>query len=103
MGLAMGMFVKFWVATESTIPIKLLNVCQNIVLFTMENLDEFLESGVVLKIINCPIITHVVKEIDYTKDKLSEVQKMLLEVYLPLITLKNLVEEKTGSAIDSIL
>jgi hypothetical protein len=44
-----------------------------------------------------------VKEIDYTKDKLSEVQKMLLEVYLPLITLKNLVEEKTGSAIDSIL
>jgi hypothetical protein len=44
-----------------------------------------------------------VKEIDYTKDKLSEVQKMLLEVYLPLITLKNLVEAKTGSVIDSIL
>jgi hypothetical protein len=47
MGLAMGMFLKFWVATESSIPIKLLNVCHNIVLFTMENLDEFLESGVV--------------------------------------------------------
>jgi hypothetical protein len=69
----------------------------------MENLDVYLESGVVQQIINCPLITYLVKEIDYTKDKLSEVQKMLLEVYLPLIILKNLVEAKTGSVIDSIL
>jgi hypothetical protein len=33
MQLALGMFVKFWVSSECTVPMKLLTVCQNIVFF----------------------------------------------------------------------
>lgn len=103
MGLALGMFIKFWVKDGTAIPMKLLTVCQNIVFFTQEYLDTYLATEVVQKIINSPIITLIIKEIDYTKSSYSEVQKLLLEVYLSILTLKDMAEAKTGTKIDSIL
>lgn len=73
MGLALGMFIKFWVKDGTAIPMQLLTACQNIVFFTQEYLDTYLATGVVEKIINSPIITYVIKEIDYTKASFSEV------------------------------
>ena len=49
------------------------------------------------------MITHIVKDIDYTSDNCKEVQKMLLEVYLTLINLKNVAEEHSKTRIESIL
>jgi hypothetical protein len=47
MELALGMFVKFWVPSESSILMKLLTSCQNIVFFVQEYLDTFLATQVV--------------------------------------------------------
>lgn len=102
MGLALGFYLKFWVPNDSSVPMKLLSTCQSIVFFTQEYLDELLVTDVVSKIINTPILTYVIKEIDYTVDSFSDVQKLLLEVYLSIITLKDMAEEKNAK-IDSIL
>lgn len=47
MGLALGMFLKFWVKDGTAIPMQLLTACQNIVFFTQEYLDTYLATGVV--------------------------------------------------------
>ena len=47
MQLALGMFIKFWVSSESSVPMKLLMVCQNIVFFCEEYLEKLVQNGVV--------------------------------------------------------
>lgn len=54
------------------------------------------------KVINSPIITFIITKIDYEKAvTFSEVQKLLLEVYLSMVTLRDMAEEKTGHKIDT--
>ena len=37
------------------------------VFFAQEYLDKYIKSGVVQKVINSPIITYIIRQIDYTK------------------------------------
>lgn len=43
------------------------------------------------------------KDIDFTKDSFKEVQKLLLEVYMTMINLKEAAEEQLKIKIESIL
>lgn len=71
------------------------------VFFAQEYLDRYLKSGVVQKVINTPIITYIIRQIDYTKSTYTEVQKLLLEVYLSMITLRDMAEQQIGHKLDT--
>lgn len=55
------------------------------------------------KVINAPVLTHCIRDIDYSKGKYQEIQKLLLEVYLCLINLKEASEAKLSKKIESTL
>jgi len=92
--MAVGMILKFWNTTkENAIITKLLHSCIHLVFYMSEYLKEMNDNGILEKFVNEPLITKIVKQIDYEKaDKpdnksFSEKQKLLLEIYLGLIGL----------------
>lgn len=66
--LAMAMFVKFWKTDQAKNQMKLMHSCLQIVFFVQEYLDVFVENGVALKIINTPLLTYIVRQIDYMQE-----------------------------------
>lgn len=47
------------------------------------------------------MLTYFVKDIDYLAESYSEVQRLLLEVYLSVINLKDLAEKELGSKMET--
>lgn len=43
------------------------------------------------------------KQVDYEGETFSEVQKLLLEVYLSVITLRDMAEEKASTKLDTAI
>lgn len=91
--LAVGMILKFWnITKENKIITQLLSTCIHLIFYTSEYLKEMNDNGILEKFVNEPLITKIVKKIDFEqKDnenkKFSEKQKLLLEIYLGLIGL----------------
>lgn len=101
----LSFFVKFWDKKDGSISGVLLNTAIRILFYVQQNLKEFSASGVLEKIVNTPILTRIVKDIDFTKTEsaFSEEQKQLLEVYLSLIHLSERAEAEYNCKFDKIL
>jgi len=65
--LCFSFFIKFWDKKDGQISVILLNSALRMLFFCQQNLKEFCNSGVLEKIVNTPILTKIVKDIDYTQ------------------------------------
>lgn len=60
--------VKFWDTSEARIIKVLLHSAMQIIFFTREYLEDYCKLGVVEKLVNTPILTRIMKEIDFMSD-----------------------------------
>jgi hypothetical protein len=68
--------VKFWDSKEMKIVNSLLNSAMQIIFFAKEYLSDFCANGVVGRLVNTPLLTYVMKDIDFmSEDRFSEDQK----------------------------
>jgi len=96
--------VKFWDNGEMKIVKVLLTSAMQIIFFTNEYLEKFCQNDVVSKLINTPLLTMIIKGIDFkSTSSFSEQQKQMLEVYLGLISMKEEAAAKFNYKFDAIL
>lgn len=70
----------------------MLHSCMHIIFFVNEYIESFGKSGVFEAIVNNPLLTAIASKINYeNKEELafSEEQRLILEIYLALMTMYN--------------
>jgi len=62
--------VKFWDKKEMKVVHSLLNSAMQIIFFANDYLSEFCANGVVAKLVNMPLLTNLLKDIDFMSEEL---------------------------------
>lgn len=82
--------VKFWNNSERKLVQRMLHSCMQIVFFVNEYIDIFGKSGVFEAIVNNQLLTKIASNINYENKEeqpFSEEQRLILEIYLALMSL----------------
>lgn len=98
--------IKFFNNSERNLVQRMLHSCMHIIFFVNEYIESFGKSGVFEAIVNNPLLTAIASKINYeNKEELafSEEQRLILEIYLALMTMYNEQQIKNNVNFDSSL